>query len=49
MNGLEVFCKWIDNNSQLVGWVQIEIDKSTGSIQVVNKNFSTEELIVAGK
>ncbi|MCG6189485.1 hypothetical protein [Maribellus maritimus] len=39
----------IDNSSQLVGWVQIEIDKSTGGIQVVNKNFSTEEFIVAGK
>ena len=29
----------INNNSQLVGWIQIQIDKSTGAIQILNKKF----------
>ena len=38
-----------NNNSNLIGWIKIRIDKSTGDIQILDKKFTSEELIVIGK
>lgn len=37
-----------DNNNQ-IGWIKMEINKSSGKIQISDKNFSSEEFIVIGK
>lgn len=37
------------NNSNLLGWIKIKIDKSNGYIQIVDKKFTTESFIVIGK
>lgn len=35
--------------NNLIGWIKVEVDKSTGTIQVVDKKFTTAEFILVGK
>lgn len=37
-----------NNNVQLIGWIQLTIDKATGAIQLLDRKFTTEEFIVVG-
>lgn len=37
------------DNSNMIGWIKIKIDKSTGNIMILDKKFTTEEYIVIGK
>ncbi len=38
-----------NSNSNLIGWIKITINKSTGDIQILDKKFTAEEFIVIGK
>jgi hypothetical protein len=41
--------KIANENINMIGWIKMKIDKSTGVIKILNKKFSTEEYIVIGK
>lgn len=38
-----------ENNHQLVGWIKLKIYKSSGSIQIIDKKYSSEGYIVIDK
>ncbi|MFB6344073.1 hypothetical protein ACE1ET_20310 [Saccharicrinis sp. FJH62] len=38
-----------NSNNNLIGWIKITINKSTGDVQILDKKFTTEEFIVIEK